>query len=77
MITTINDGEVTYITRVPAEMQIIKMILAHLRIEFTVGISSYGPTVGVSPDNAKRFEEEAREWLEAIAAVVSCVGNKK
>lgn len=77
MIIVRTDGEVTYITRIPAEMQIIKMILAHLRIEFSVGISSDGSTVGVSLANAERFEEEAREWLEAIATVVSCVGSEK
>jgi hypothetical protein len=68
-----NENEVTYASRIPAELQMARLILTYLRIEPTGGMSSEGATITISRDDAKRFEEESREWLVAVTSVVQCL----
>lgn len=54
--------EIVYTSRTVGEVQLAKMILKFLNVNFTTGASVRGETIHISPDDDKKFQDEVIDW---------------
>lgn len=64
-----SSDEVIYTSSTIAEVQLAKMILKYLQVEFTTGASSRGETIHISPVDDEKFQKEVVDWEDAARAV--------
>lgn len=61
--------DVVYVSNIPAELQLAKMILAYLKFEYQTGASNRGATIHITPAQDIKFKQEVLEWEKAAIGI--------